>query len=221
MSFRDIGAITNKVKLQADRERGYTTEDIQPRSDESRAFKLFSEDKSPIQVVIALDLPAHYVQAKYQEYWECKHMYELVQIYEARYDLYSFLKLCKIAKDLGMEENDIRNIFELAKHNQLQYLQWKVQYLKNEIKMLEDQKTKATKHLLVLNRRIDDMYVPWAQQKGQMGYMNKESEWYDNTNNLYPVPYSWYDNTGNLYPTYPKPYINSYSFQLSYSDYWP
>jgi hypothetical protein len=82
MSFRDIGAITSKVKLQADRERGYTVEDTQPKSDESRAFKLFSESKSPVEVVIALDLPAHYVQAKYQEYWECKHMFKLVQIYE-------------------------------------------------------------------------------------------------------------------------------------------
>jgi hypothetical protein len=27
MSFRDIGAITNKVKSQAERERGYTAED--------------------------------------------------------------------------------------------------------------------------------------------------------------------------------------------------
>ena len=57
MSFRDIGAITKKVKLQADRERGYTVEDTQPKSDESRAFKLFSEGKTPVEVVIALDLP--------------------------------------------------------------------------------------------------------------------------------------------------------------------
>jgi hypothetical protein len=46
-------------------------------------------------------------------------MYELVQIYEAKYDLYSFLRLCKIAKDLGMEEHDICNVFELVKHNEL------------------------------------------------------------------------------------------------------
>ena len=45
---RNIGAITNKVKLQADRERGYTVEEPQPKSDESRAFKMFSEDKSPV-----------------------------------------------------------------------------------------------------------------------------------------------------------------------------
>jgi hypothetical protein len=46
MSFRDIGAITNKVKLQSERERGYAAEDTQPKSPESRAFKMFSEGKS-------------------------------------------------------------------------------------------------------------------------------------------------------------------------------
>jgi hypothetical protein len=29
----------------------------------------------------------------------------------------------------------------------------------------------------------------------------------------------WYDNTGNPYSTYPEPYTNSHSIQLSYSDY--
>jgi hypothetical protein len=72
MSFRDIGAIIKKVKLQAERERGYTSEEPQPKSPESKAFQLFSQGKSPVQVVIALDLPAHYVQAKYQEYWYTK-----------------------------------------------------------------------------------------------------------------------------------------------------
>ena len=31
MSFRDKGAITNRVKLQAERERGYTAEDSKPK----------------------------------------------------------------------------------------------------------------------------------------------------------------------------------------------
>jgi transposase len=47
MSFRDIGAITGKVKSQADLERGYTTaedavEGTQPKSHEAKASKLFS-----------------------------------------------------------------------------------------------------------------------------------------------------------------------------------
>lgn len=46
MSFCDIGAITNKAKFQAERERGYTAEDIKSKSHQAQAFKLFSEGKS-------------------------------------------------------------------------------------------------------------------------------------------------------------------------------
>jgi hypothetical protein len=56
MSFRDIGAITNKVKLQAARERGYAAEDTDPKSSESQVFKLFSDGRSPVEVGIRLDL---------------------------------------------------------------------------------------------------------------------------------------------------------------------
>jgi len=55
-------------------------------------------------------------------------MYELGQIYdEGQYDLPRFWRLHKIVKDLGMEEHDVINVLELAKNNQLEYLQWKVE----------------------------------------------------------------------------------------------
>jgi len=63
MSFRNIGTIINKAKLQAERERGYAAEDTQPKSPESWAFKMFSEGKSPIDVAIALDEPGDGVRA--------------------------------------------------------------------------------------------------------------------------------------------------------------
>jgi hypothetical protein len=60
MSFRDIGAITKKVKLEADGERGPLEEDddIKSKSKTTQAIKLFSELKTPAEVAIALDLPA-------------------------------------------------------------------------------------------------------------------------------------------------------------------
>jgi hypothetical protein len=92
MSFRDIGVIINKAKLQAERERGYAT-DEESKSPESRAFKLFSEGKSPVQVVIPLDEPGDRVQAMYREYWELSGRYELAQIYdEAKKYLPSLLR---------------------------------------------------------------------------------------------------------------------------------
>ena len=128
MSFRGIGAITKKVKLEADRERGQLEEDddIKAKSKTTQAMKLFSELKSPVEVAIELDLPTNQVQAIYLEYWELERMYGLAQIYEeAKYDVHDLLRLHRIAKDLGMEKQDIINVLEFVKHNQLRTLQWK------------------------------------------------------------------------------------------------
>ncbi|MFZ0512285.1 MAG: hypothetical protein WAM14_11815 [Candidatus Nitrosopolaris sp.] len=220
MSFRDIGKIINKLKKEAERERGYTNNeevDTEPKSKQSQAFKLFSEGKTPVEVVIALDLPAGEVQAIYREFWELKGMYG--QIYkEAKYDLHTLLKLCKILNDLGMGEQEIINVLKLANDHQLKHLQWKVEYLRNDIEMLEVQKTKCSNHILILNRRIDEFQGTLSryesslpQKRGEMAYMNQVSGRYDNTDNLYPITYS-------------EPDSSSYSIRLSYtpmSDYWP
>ena len=51
MSFRDIGAIIKKVKLEVERERGQLEEkddyDIESKSKNTQAIKLFSEGKTP------------------------------------------------------------------------------------------------------------------------------------------------------------------------------
>ena len=137
MSFRDIGRIINRLKSEAERERGdtsYGETDTEPKSKQSQAFKLFSEGKTPVEVVIALDLQADQVQAIYREFWELNNMYELAEVYEEiRPYLPSFLRLHKILNDRRMGEQEIINVLELASNHQLQHLQWKVEYLRNEI----------------------------------------------------------------------------------------
>jgi hypothetical protein len=175
---------------------------------ESQAFKLFSEGKSPIEVAIALDEPGDRVRAMYREYWELTGRYRLAQIYdEARYDIYGLLRLHKIVKDLGMGEKEIIKVLELAKYDELERLQWKVECLRNEANMLENEKWKSTNHILKLNRMIDELEGSLAKKRGETTYMNHETGWYDNTSNLYPIPYS-------------EPDTSSYSIRLSYSDYW-
>jgi hypothetical protein len=123
-------------------------------------------------------------------YWELSGRYELAQIYdEARYNISDLLKLHKIVKDLRMGENDVIKVLELAKHNELERLQWKVEYLRNEVNMLEWEKTNRTNHILKLNRIIDESH----------SYLQQNGGWYDNT--------------------YSEPNSSSYSIQLSYSDY--
>ena len=72
MSFRDIGAITKKIKSEVERERGHLDEndDIKSKSKTTQAIKLFCEGKNTVDVVIALDLPADEVRAIYREYWD-------------------------------------------------------------------------------------------------------------------------------------------------------
>ena len=156
--------------------------------------------------MIALDIPPDEVHAIYREYLELNGMYDVLQIYDqirysGKYSLPSFLRLHRIVNDLGMGEQQIINVLDLANHNQLEYLQGKVEYLRNDIDMLEIQKTKSTNHILILNRRIDEyketlgMYgSSLAQKREEMVYMNKESRMLqrsvnNNTDNSYPVKY--------------------------------
>jgi uncharacterized coiled-coil protein SlyX len=209
MSFRNIGAITKKVKLEADRGRGQLEEDedIKSKSKITQAIKLFSELKTPVEVVIALDLPSDQVQAMYQEYWELEGMYRLAQIYEeAKYDLPDLLALHRIVKGLGMEKHDIKNVLEIAKNNQLEYLQPKVKYLKYEISMLETERTRYTNQLFRLNRMIAEYEETLAQKRAEMAYLNRE------TRKLRQRIIDY--NSHNLRPTDSEPDANSDSTQI-------
>ena len=120
-------------------------------------------------------------------------MSSLAQIYdEAKYDLHDLLRLHKIVKDLGTEKQDIINVLEFVKHNQLRTLQWKAVYLRYQINKLETEKTEAMNQIFKLKRMIPELEETSAQKRKEMGQMNQESteEKYDNTGNLYPVPYS-------------------------------
>ncbi len=60
-------------------------------------------------------------------------MYDFLQIYSQmrhsnRYSISSFVRLYRIVNDLRMEQQII-NVLNLAKYNQLEHLQWKVEYL--------------------------------------------------------------------------------------------
>jgi len=205
MSFRDIGLITKKVKLEADGERGQLEDDdIKSKSKFTQAIKLFSELKSPVEVAIALDLPANQVRALYQEYLELEGFYRLAQIYEeAKYDLHDLLRLHRIAKLLGLEKHDIISAFELIKNNQLETMQWKAGYLKSEITRLEWDKRKSRYHLFDLERMINESEETLAHKRGEMAYLNREcrklrQRFIDyNTHNLQPITQSEPDNNSN------------------------
>ena len=62
-----------------------------------------------------------------------------------------------------MSPSQIINVLNLAKYNQLEKLQWKVEYLANEVNALEQEKANCEKHLTLLNMRRDEcMQSLWA-----------------------------------------------------------
>jgi hypothetical protein len=190
MSFRDIGAvIRKKAKLDAVGEtEPLDGDDIKSKSKTTQAIKLFSELKSPEEVVIELDLPTDQVQAICLEYWDLVGMGKLAQIYEEnRYDIHDLLRLHRMVKALGLEKQDIINALEFAKHGQLRTLQWKTAYLRYQIDKLETEKAEAMEHLFKLKRRIGETENTLAQKRREITQMNQESGKCDNTNNADPI----------------------------------
>ena len=96
-----------------------------------------------------------------------------------------------------MEKQDIINVLDFVKYNQLRTLQSKAEYLRNEINMLEMEKTKAMSHIFRLKRMIRESEETLAQKKREMADMNRQSAKYDNSGNLYPVPYSEPDSSSH------------------------
>ena len=143
MSLRDISAIVKRHKDKIERESGQLEErnnddynDIKSKSKTTQAIKMFSEGQEPTQVVIELDLPPEEVRMIYRQYLETENMYDFLQVYDqikhsGKHSISSFLRLYRIVNDLKLGEQQLTNVLNLAKYNQLEHLQWKVEYLAN------------------------------------------------------------------------------------------
>ena len=88
ISVRDIKPILQKYgaeNLSRYSDIDYSIEDtaaaaVLPNS--TKAYKLFSEGKSPLQVSIALNLRAPEVKTLYKEFWELRRMHTLAKTYD-------------------------------------------------------------------------------------------------------------------------------------------
>jgi hypothetical protein len=158
MSFRDIGLITNKLKEETERQNADLDgrDDINDASKSkiTQAIKLFSEGKKPVEVVIALDIPLDEVRAIYRDFCGLNNMHQLVEVYDEIEDyLPSLLGLHRIVKSQGMGEQEIVNVLKLANNNEIQFLQEKVDYLRNHLRNLEIEVKNKEYNLSTLDNR--------------------------------------------------------------------
>jgi hypothetical protein len=144
MSPRDIHAI---IKEEIARRQKHKDQELS-----AEAYKLFSEDKTTVQVATMLNLPASKVTKLHREYWMLRGLDKLNTIYkETNGKIWIVLKLYKeLIKKRHMSIEKVANVVEIAIHNlphmetlyiqakdQAEKMQRTIQRLANDIAGLE------------------------------------------------------------------------------------
>ena len=97
---------------------------------------MFSEGKTPVQVVIALDIAANEARAIYRDFCGLNNMDQLVEVYDEMQNyLPSLLELFRIIESRRINKNDILNVLEIINTGRLAYLQKKVTNLTSARKL--------------------------------------------------------------------------------------
>jgi hypothetical protein len=142
-SPRDIRNILNKVEPSE-----------HSMSVSSRAYKLFSEHKSPIEVAIALNIRQPEAVQFYKEYFNLSQLHDLYRIYEEiKDDLYSFLEFYRLTKAARMGPSQVINLLKIA-NNDLASVQRRFEQLSRDVISLELEKQNSARICQELNDKI-------------------------------------------------------------------
>jgi hypothetical protein len=140
MSFRDIGSILKKASGEMEEKQEKEKSSL---SSSAQAYRLFSEEKAPIEVAIALDLNESETTKYYEEYLELKQMHELKMVYkEIGGDIAHFLKLYRLSKKERINSQHIVSLLRIA-NNDLPALERRYHMFKKDIVLLELEKQKS------------------------------------------------------------------------------
>jgi hypothetical protein len=127
MSPRDIHAI---IKEEEARRQKHKQQEMS-----AKAYKLFSEGKTPLEVAIALNLKESEATKYYKEYWKLKQLHNLNMVYEeTKDDIEPFLRLYRLSKAAGMSARHVTNLLKIANTDlpdiQRRYCDWGILFLK-------------------------------------------------------------------------------------------
>jgi predicted transcriptional regulator len=146
ISPNSIKAILNKAGLD------------QATTISSRAFELYSEQKTPLQVAITLGLKADEAINLHQEYFKLLGINEFTRIYpEIKENPWPFVKLVKLAQDEGMSEVQLVELLKVA-NGHLPRVTSQYEKLKAEINSLEYEKSNSAKDYQQLRDGISNLH---------------------------------------------------------------
>ena len=101
MSFTAISTIIKKHTGE-DKDKEKTT------SKDTKALKLYSQGKKPLDVAVKLELSADEARRLYREFWKLKGLHQFDATYEEiKNDMPSYLRLFRMMKKEGFAEKDI------------------------------------------------------------------------------------------------------------------
>jgi hypothetical protein len=160
-SSHDITPVTKEYRIRlaknyslADGEESEVTQHEQVRVIPNvKAYKLFDEGKSPLEVAAELNLPGPQVQQYYSEYWNLRKMHMLVAIYpEIQDSMGYYLKLFRLGKEKGVTPEQIMNLIQMA--DSIHKLQDKLQHLQREVTDISTRKSEGQEELNDLHNEI-------------------------------------------------------------------
>jgi hypothetical protein len=126
-----------------------------------KAYILFDEGKSPLEVAAELNLPGPQVQQFYLEYLNMMRMYKLITIYQEIQDSMGyFLKLFRLGKDEGVTPEQIMKLLQMA--DSIHKLQDKLQHLENEVVDISRKKSLGQEELKNLHNEISNTKEKFA-----------------------------------------------------------
>jgi hypothetical protein len=182
MSIRDISSI-----LKEEAAKKQSREDqLKSQSDEisaAKAYRLFEEGETPVQVAIDLELKEPTVSAFYKEYMRLKGLAQVVQLWEKiEGDVWAYLDLYDLGRLYGINNETIVKAANTAlsslpyveqRHRTLkkesETLQNNVDRLHIDIRFLEDKKSK-------LKEEINGLVKGIVTKEQELDRLHKEEE---------------------------------------------
>jgi hypothetical protein len=155
-TYRDItkkaGVSPNTIKAVLNRAGLDQTTSIT-----SRVFELYSQDKTPLEVAIALGIKAEEVLRYQHEYFMLLGCYEFTKVYpQIKDNPWAYVNLVKLAQNSGVNDDDVAELLDIAKGH-LPRVRLEYDRLKAELNSLEDEKSNSAREHQRLCKEISEM----------------------------------------------------------------
>ena len=163
---RDIKTIIDKKVNEA--------ELSESTSISSKAFNLFLQDKTPLQVAISLNLKEQEVHDLYRQYWSLQQQHDLYKVYEKIKDgIGLVVELYRLIEAAGMDLKHVKRLLEVA-NGELPKVETTYKNLILDVMDVNQKKRNAEAAILELNG--DFIYLHNAADHQRLECEKQESE---------------------------------------------